>query len=56
MWTPDRPVEVVKDEELELDSMTSLSVSIAKKIVETLIVEQGVTIEAITEALKPLKE
>jgi hypothetical protein len=56
MWTPDPPVEVVKDEELELDSMTSLSVSIAKKIVETLIVEQGVTIEAITEALKPLKE
>lgn len=54
MWTPDGPVIEDKDEEPALDLMTRLSVGVAQKIVETLIVEQGVTVEEITEALKPL--
>lgn len=54
MWTPDGPVAEVKDEEPALDLTKGLSVGVAQEIVEVLILEKGITIEAIVEALKPL--
>lgn len=55
MWMDQPEIEIgPKTEETEMDLKTSIAVGLAQQVVKTLIVDDGVSLEEITKALKPL--